>query len=401
MSASDGAFIKRRDARKPVRSYTEIDLAGKTVLMQMSLDVPLNEGKVQDDERLRASIPTIEALLERGCAIVLVGHVGRPKGTDPALSTKPIAARLSQLLGKPVKHIAAVVGAEAEKEVQGLGKPAVAMLENVRYDPREQEADPGFARELARLAQAYVNDDYPDAHRASALNTVLPTLLPSGAGESLRKEHDAVKHALENPKRPFILIVGGAKADKIGAINHLLADADNIIVGGVLANTFLKASGADVRASKVDERSLEIAGEFLRDAEEKFLLPVDVVAASAFSEHADHREVPLKEIPPQWVIMDVGSQTLARYTEAIEHAGTVVWGGPVGVFEWAPYRRGTQEIAEALARSKAYTLVGGGDSGAAVHMLGLADKMSHVSIGGGATLTLIGGEELPAVSALR
>lgn len=372
----------------------------KTVLCQISLDVPIAEGIVQDDARLRASIPTITALLKQGCRIVLFGHVGRPNGWDDSKSTMPCSKRLSELLERDVVHICGVTGDGVEKEVLEVSKPGICMLENIRFDERQLAGDEAFGKELAALGEYYVNDDYPDAHRKTAANVVLPTLLPSEMGVALEKEFDAVTKAVEDPEEPLTLIIGGAKADKIGAINNMLGVADHIIVGGVLANTFLKAAGVDVKASKVDEVSLEIAGEFLRDVEEKFLLPIDCVAAASFAEDAEHVICSVQEIPEGYMILDVGPETLKKYTEIISQSKTCIWGGPIGVFEWEAFANGTRKVAEAMANADAYTLVGGGDSGSAIHKLGLAEKMSHVSIGGGATLKLIGGEELAAISAL-
>lgn len=385
-----------------MRTLQERAWNGERVLVQTSMDVPQDGGRITDDARLRASVPTLSFLLDRGCSLILCGHVGRPKGErKPELSTQAVAQAYAALLGREVRFCPEATGPEARAQAQALAPGGVLVLENLRFDPREEATDEGFARELASLADAFVNDDYPDAHRRTACNVLVPALLPSHAGFSLAAEYAAVSAAVEDPAGPLTLIVGGAKADKIGIINSLLHRADTIIVGGVLANTFLKASGVDVKGSRIDDRSVEIAGEFLRDSEERFLLPVDAVAADRFSDDAQHKEVPVQDIPEKWLIMDIGTHTLERYAEAIERSGTVIWGGPIGVFEWKPFSRGTEGVAQAMARAKGYTLVAGGDSGAAVHALGLEGRMKHVSIGGGATLALIGGETLPAVEALR
>lgn len=383
-----------------MKFLSELDVDEKTVLVQMALDVPLRDGVISDDSRLRASLPTLQYLLEKNCRVVVVGHVGRPKGDDPSLSTRPVATRLAELLGRDVEHVQAVVGEVAAQAVSQAAFPSVVMLENVRFHPGETGCDEEFARELASLADVFVNDDYPDAHRAYAVNTLVPNLLPSAAGISFATEVERVSSVNKNPKKPFVLIVGGAKADKIGVINHFLSVADHIIVGGVLANTFLKASGVDIGGSKFDERSLEIAGEFLRDAEEKFLLPTDVVVAREFSSDAEHKECSVSEVSSGWLIVDIGSHSAKRAADVISSAGTVVWGGPIGVFEFAPFRNGTEVVARALAGCDGFTLVGGGDSGDAVRALNLEKKMSHVSIGGGATLRLLAEEELAAIVAL-
>jgi len=381
-------------------TLSSLDVRKKTVLLQMALDVPLRDGVISDDSRLKASIPTLTYLLERNCRIVVVGHVGRPKGDDPSLSTAPVAVRLSELLNRDVQHVEAVVGENAQAAVSSAGFPSVLVLENVRFHPGEAGCDEDFAREIASLADVFVNDDYPDAHRAYAVNTLVPKLLPSAAGFSFAKEVELVSSVNNSPKKPFVLIIGGAKADKIGVINHFLGVADIVIVGGMLANTFLKASGVNIGSSKFDERSLEIAGEFLRDAEEKFLLPTDVVVARQFSADAERKECSVSEIPENWMALDVGSQTAERYASVIRSAGTVVWGGPIGVFELEPFRKGTELVAKAMADCEGFTLVAGGDSGDAVRALGFSEKLSHVSIGGGVTLRLLAQEELPAITSL-
>lgn len=384
-----------------MKTLLEIEVTDKTVLMQGNLDVPLDEEGIEDDARIRADLETLQFLLSRGCRILLAGHIGRPKGNDPALSTRIVADHLQTLVDVPVEHVNAVTGKPVEEAVARMKPASILVLENMRYDPRQQAGDETLARELAQLADVFVNNDYIDAHRANALNVHMPKLLPSCAGFTLQREYRFISDLIEHAQQPFVLIIGGAKADKIGVINHLLGSVDHIIVGGVLANTFLKAAGHDIKTSKFDERSLEIAGEFLRDEEEKFLLPVDVVAASKFSEDASYQEVSVDEVPENHMILDIGTHTAERYRHVLMDAKTIIWGGPIGVFEWDAFARGTHAVAQAVAESGATSLVAGGDSGAAIHKLGLTDKVGHVSIGGGATLSLIGGSELPAIKGLE
>ncbi len=369
-----------------------------TVLLSANLDVPLSNGLIADDTRLKSNIPTIKYLLSKGCKVVITGHIGRPGGkVNPSLSTILVKKRLEELLSHPISFSPSTPHVNAAADIRSLGDAGVLLLENMYFDPRIRGGDEAPAKEISLLIDFFVNDAYCDAHRANSYNFWLPFFVGSCVGLNLADEYRVVSGVLNDFKRPLVVVLGGAKADKIGVINSFIGVADNILLGGVLANTFLKATGIDIKGSRFDERSLEIAGEFLRDAEEKFLLPVDVVAADKISDHATHREVCADEVPDKWLIADIGSQSIERYKSVINNAKTIIWGGPMGVFEIPLFSRGTREIACAVANSEGFSLVAGGDSEEALDIVGLKDSVSHVSIGGGATLTLLADGELVAV----
>jgi len=389
-------------AKKTVR---DIEVAGKRALLRVDFNVPLKEGRVTDDTRIRAALPTIEYLRERGCRVILMSHLGRPKDApDPAFVLDPVAMRLGQLLGAPVRKVNELSGPGVEAAVAEMLPGDVLMLENSRFDPREKKNDPALVRELARLGDVYVNDAFSAAHRAHATTAGLAAVLPAAAGFQMEKELEALDGLLAEPKRPFVVVLGGAKVtDKIKVIDRFLDIADRLLIGGAMAFTFLKAKGTPVGASKVEDEGVAVAAEALRKAEGArctLMLPSDVVAADAFSEEAATRVVSADAIPEGWMGMDIGPQTSADYAKAISEAGEVFWNGPMGVFEMAPFVAGTRAVAEAMAASSGVTVVGGGDSVAAINKFGLSDKMNHVSMGGGASLEYIEGAALPGVVAL-
>ena len=377
-----------------MRTVRDVDVAGRRVLVRCDLNVPLKDGQVADDTRIRAAMPTIEHLLGAGAAaVVMCSHLGRPKGKpDPALSLKPVAGRVSELLGRPV----------AFGDQQG----DLRLLENLRFDPREEANDPSLARELAALADIYVDDAFGAAHRAHASTVGVAELLPAVAGLLLAGELEALDRLLDHPRHPFVVVIGGVKvADKIGVIDRFTELADTILIGGAMAFTFLAAQGLDVGASrKEDDDGQATARKAFEDASARgceLLLPVDVVAADRFDAAAETRTVAADAIPAGWMGLDIGPRTVELYGARIGPANTIFWNGPMGVFELEPFARGTIAVAEAVAGSEATSVVGGGDSVAAVNVAGVADRISHVSTGGGAALELLEGKVLPGVAALE
>jgi phosphoglycerate kinase len=387
-------------AKKTVR---DICVEGKRVLVRVDFNVPLENGEVADDTRLRAALPTIRYLLEHGAAVILMSHLGRPKGkVSDELRLDPVARRLEELLGQEVIKVDDCVGAEVERVAQALKPGQVLLLENLRFHPQEEENDPDFAERLASLGDVYVNDAFGTAHRAHASTVGVTRYLPAVAGFLMERELEMLGGLLQEPARPFVAILGGAKvSDKIGVIRSLLSRADLVLLGGGMANTFLLAKGYELGESLVEKESLPVAAEILAHAGGKLVLPVDVVIADAFSESANARTVGVKEIPPGWRVLDIGARTVALFAEKLSDAGTVLWNGPMGVFEFPRFAAGTVALARRLAKTKAITVVGGGDSAAALEQAGLADKMTHVSTGGGASLEFIEGKTLPGVAALE
>ncbi|MFO7269824.1 MAG: phosphoglycerate kinase [Sphaerobacter thermophilus] len=390
----------------PIRTLDDLDVAGKRVLVRVDYNVPLDDGRITDDTRIRATLPTIQALRERGAAIILVSHLGRPKGkVREELRLAPVAARLGELLGEPVKYARDVVGPEAQAMASSLQPGGVGLLENVRFEPGEEANDPEFARQLASLADCYVNDAFGAAHRAHASTTAVADLLPSAAGLLMQREIAALTKVLESPEHPAALILGGAKvSDKVGVIEHLLDRVDLLLLGGGMANTFLKAEGFPVGRSLVEDDKLDVARATLDRARERgvtVLLPVDVVVAPRLENDAPTRVVPVEQVGDDDAIYDIGPQTVARFAEALRSARTVVWNGPMGVFEVPAFAAGTRGVAEAVASCEGFTLIGGGDSVAAVEQMGLADRISHISTGGGASLEFLEGKDLPGVAVLR
>ncbi len=386
------------------KTVRDIEVQGKRVLMRVDFNVPLKDGQVGDDTRIQAALPTIRYLLEHGAAVVLMSHLGRPKGVDDKLRLAPVGARLTELLGRPVRALADCVGPEVEAAVQAMHPGDLVLLENLRFHAEEEKNDHAFAGQLARLGDIYVNDAFGTAHRAHASTEGVAHYLPAVAGFLMEKELQALGRALENPERPFVAILGGAKiSDKIGVIRNLLGTADALLVGGGMANTFLKAQGHDVAASLVEEEALATAREILTetcDCGKEFLLPVDAVVADRFAADAAHQTVPVDQVPAGWRILDIGPRTVASFREALQGARLVVWNGPMGVFEFPAFATGTRAVAQAVAESGAYSVVGGGDSVAALQELGLADRIGHLSTGGGASLEFLEGRPLPGVEIL-
>lgn len=383
----------------------DLDCAQKRVLVRVDFNVPLENGRVADDTRIRAALPTIKYLIERRAKVILVSHLGRPKGkVNESLRLDPVARRLEELLGQPVKKVNDCVGPEVEEAVAQLQPGEVLLLENIRFYPEEEKNDPEFAKKLAALADVYVNDAFGAAHRAHASTEGVAHYLPSAAGLLMQKEIEVMGRALAHPDRPFVAIIGGAKvSDKIGVIRNLLSKVDTLIIGGGMANTFLKARGYNMGKSLVEEDKVSLAAELMAEAEKKgidLLLPRDLVVAQELSPEAPHRVVAVDAVPEGWMAVDIGPETRRDFAEALATARTVVWNGPMGVFEMEPFAAGTEAVARAVAGVKGTTIVGGGDSVAAVEKMGLADKITHISTGGGASLEFLEGRQLPGVVAL-
>ena len=390
-----------------LNTIRDADLTGKRVLIRVDFNVPLKEGVVKDDTRIRAALPTIEYILsQKGASLVVMSHFGRPKGKkNPEFSMAPIGKRFAELLGKPVKVAPDVIGPEVEKEVKALNAGEVLLLENVRFYPDEEANNPDYAKALASYGDVYVNDAFGTAHRAHASTEGVAHFLPSYAGFLIEKEVKFMAPLLENPAHPFVAIIGGAKvSSKIGVLQSLLRTCDTMVIGGGMAYTFLTVQGHKVGKSLVEADYLDTARDFLKAAAEKkvnVILPVDHIAAEAFDENAAPVAVDGIDIPDNLMGMDVGPKTIALIKDAISKAQSVVWNGPLGVFEFDSFAKGTLDIAKAVADCKGTTVVGGGDSVAAVNKFGLADKLSHVSTGGGASLEFLQGLPLPGIVALQ
>jgi phosphoglycerate kinase len=384
------------------KSIRDLDVAGRRVLTRVDFNVPLKNGVVGDDTRILAAIPTIEYLINHHARVVLCSHLGRPQGKrDAIFSLRPVATRLAELLNRKVAFATDCIGAEARAAVDRLKDGDVLLLENTRFHPEEKINDPSFAKELASLADLYVNDAFGSAHRAHASTEGVARHLPGAAGYLLEKELTYLGTALESPERPFVAILGGAKvSDKIGVVRNLLKIADHLLVGGGMANTFLAAQGHNLAESLVEEGSIKLAGELIAEAGEKLLLPVDAVAADSFAEDATYKTTGVDAIPQGWRILDIGAETVRVYSEVLRSAKLVVWNGPMGVFEFPVFAAGTRALAKCIAESGATSIVGGGDSAAAVRQAGLVDQISHVSTGGGASLEFLEGKSLPGVAAL-
>lgn len=385
------------------KTIRDIDVNGKKVLVRVDFNVPLSEGKVGDDTRIRAALPTIQYLLDKGAAVILCSHLGRPKGkADPKYTLKPVAEHLADLLAKPVHFAADCIGPEAESAAEALKPGDVLVLENTRFHPEEEKNGLDMAEQLASLADLYVNDAFGTAHRAHASTEGVTRFKPGVAGFLLEKEIKYLGQAVADPERPFVAILGGAKiSDKIGVINNLLTKADAVLIGGGMANTFIKASGYAVADSLVEDESLPLAQELLEKAAGKLHLPVDVILADQFAAEAESKIVPLGNVPEGWRILDIGPETVETFGEIIRAAGTVVWNGPMGVFEFPKFASGTFGVAKAVADSAAVSIIGGGESVAAIQQSGLAEQITHISTGGGASLEMLEGLELPGVAALQ
>jgi phosphoglycerate kinase len=380
-----------------------VDVGERRVLVRVDFNVPLKEEEVADDTRLRASLPTINELLERDAKVILCSHLGRPGGkVVEGLRLDPVAKRLSELIDVGVIKANDCVGNAVEARARILEPGQVFLLENTRFHPGEKANDPDFAARLAGLAEVYVNDAFAAAHRAHASTEGVAHLLPAAAGLLMEREIEALRRVRENPRHPFVAIFGGAKiSDKIGILEQLMDRMDRVLVGGGMANTFLKAQGHDMAASLVEEESLGTAKEILEAAGEKLVLPVDVVAAEAVDKEAKHEAVSVDQVPPGWRAVDVGPRTIDLFREKLEGAEMILWNGPLGVFEMESFSEGTYAIAAALAEHEGETITGGGETAAAVNEVNLADKMTHVSTGGGAFLTFMEGATLPGIAALN
>jgi phosphoglycerate kinase len=384
----------------------DVKVQGKRVLVRVDFNVPMKEGRIVDDRRIRAALPTLRALRDRGARVIVVTHLGRPKGkVNPDLSTAPLAAHLAELLGTPVQMLPGLVGPEVEAAVNRLANGDVAMLENIRFDPGEEANDEVFVEKLAALADLYVNDAFGTAHRAHASTEGIAHHLSAVAGYLMAKELEALGGVLEDPRRPLVAIIGGAKiSTKIGVVENLLKKVDTLWIGGAMACTFFRALGKEVGKSLVEEEWVETAATLLEGAgtgRGEIKLPIDVVVAPEAVAGAPTEDVAWTEIPADQMVVDVGNETCSRIAEDCKTAGTVVWNGPLGIYEIEDFARGTRRVAEALGASTATSVVGGGDLAAALDQAGVADRISHVSTGGGATLEFLEGKELPGVAALE
>ena len=389
------------------KTILDVDVAGKKILLRCDFNVPQDKetGAITSDKRIVAALPTIRYLLEKKAAVIACSHLGKPKGEwKTKLSLAPVAQRLSELLGQEVIFAKDIVGEDAKAKAAALQGGQIMPLENLRFDPREEKNDPSFAEELASMAELYVSDAFGTVHRAHASTAGVAAYLPAVSGLLVAKELEVMGGALNNPKRPFVAVLGGAKvSDKIGVINNLLDKADTIIIGGGMAYTFAKAQGGSIGKSLCEEDKLDYAREMIAKAEKngvKLLLPSDTMAADDFSNDAKRQVVSTMAIPDGWEGMDIGPDTIRTFCDAVKGAGTVVWNGPMGVFEFENFAAGTRAMAQALADSGAITIVGGGDSAAAVEQMGFADKITHISTGGGASLEFLEGLELPGVACL-
>ncbi len=384
------------------KNVTDIDVNGKKVLVRVDFNVPIKEGKVGDDTRIRAALPTIRYLLDHNAAVILCSHLGRPKGgPDPAFSLKPVGDHLAGLLGRPVLFAADFAGPLSVEAAAGLKPGEVLLLENTRFDPGETKNNPELSIKLASLADIYVNDAFGSAHRAHSSTEGVAHLLPAVAGFLMEKEIRYLGEAIANPQRPFIAILGGAKvSDKIGVIRNLLKITDQVLIGGGMANTFFKAQGFSLGDSLVEAEVLDTARELLTEGGARLALPVDMVIADRMDNEAEKKIVPTGPVPDGWRILDIGPKTVDLYSAAIQKAKTVVWNGPMGVFEMPNFATGTFQVAKAVADSGATSIVGGGDSVAAINQSGLAGNITHISTGGGASLEMLEGLTLPGVAAL-
>ena len=390
------------------KTIEDIEVAGKRVLVRCDFNVPLKDGVITSDKRIVEAIPTIKYLLDKGAKVILCSHMGKPKGeVNPKFTLAPVAARLSEILGFEVPLCADTIGPDAKAKAAALEAGRAILLENTRFDKREEKNDPEFAKELASFTDIFVNDAFGAAHRAHASTAGVAMYggLPAVCGYLIQKEIGVMGKALEDPARPFVAILGGAKvSDKIGVINNLLEKCDTIIIGGGMAYTFFKALGNEVGTSICEYDKLDLAREMLAKAKERkvnFLLPVDNVIGREYKEDTQFMRIYSDSIPDGWMGLDIGEKTRELYAKSIEGAGTVVWNGPMGVSEWQNFAAGTEGVAKAVAESGAISIIGGGDSAAAVEKLGYADKMTHISTGGGASLEFLEGLELPGIACLQ
>ncbi|MBS5873947.1 MAG: phosphoglycerate kinase [Oscillospiraceae bacterium] len=388
------------------KTIEDIDVAGKKVLVRCDFNVPLKDGEITSDKRIVSSLPTIQYLLDHNAKVILCSHLGRPKGeVNPEFSLAPVAKRLSELLGKEVKMAADVVGESAQSLASSLQEGEAMLLENVRFEKGETKNDPELSKKFAALADIFVNDAFGSAHRAHCSTTGVADHLPAVCGYLIQKEISVMGGALADPKRPFVAILGGAKvSDKIGVITNLIDKVDTLIIGGGMAYTFFRALGHPIGTSICEEDKVDLAGEMMQKAKEKgvkFLIPVDNKVGKEYKPDTEAMVVDSDDLPDGWMGLDIGPRTEQLFADAIKGAGTVVWNGPMGVSEWENFASGTIAVAKAVADSGAISIIGGGDSAAAVQKLGFADKMTHISTGGGASLEFLEGKELPGIACLN
>ncbi len=381
---------------------SDLDVKGKKVIVRVDFNVPIKDGKINDDTRITAALPTINYLLDHGAAVILMSHLGRPKSKeDLQFSLQPVADHLASLISAPVKFAADCRGEVAKQAAESLKAGEVLVLENTRFYPEETKNDVQMSKDLASLADIFVNDAFGSAHRAHSSTTGIADYLPSAAGFLMEKEIQYLGNAIADPLRPFVAILGGAKiSDKIGVIENLLKTADKILIGGGMANTFLKAQGYELADSLVEDEVLETAEKLLSRSEGKILLPVDLTLGDKFDADAELTHIPVGNVPAGWRVLDIGPLTVQLFDEVISAAGTVVWNGPMGVFEFPKFAKGTFDVAQSVANSKAISIIGGGDSVSAINQSGLSDKITHISTGGGASLEMLEGLELPGLAAL-
>ncbi|KXH79271.1 phosphoglycerate kinase [Sporosarcina sp. HYO08] len=391
---------------KSKMTMKDVQLEGKRVFCRVDFNVPMEDGKVTDDTRVRAAIPTIQYLVDEGAKVILASHLGRPKGEiHDSMRLTAAGEKLAELIGQPVKKLDESISAEVEEVISNMANGDIVLLENVRFHAGEEKNDPELAKAFANLADLFVNDAFGAAHRAHASTAGIANYLPAVSGLLLEKELDVLGKALSDPERPFTAIIGGAKVkDKIGVIEYLLDKVDNLIIGGGLSYTFSKAQGYEIGNSLLEEDKIELAKSFIEKAKEKgvnLYLPIDAVVANEFSKDAETQNVSINAIPEGWMGLDIGPETAKVYADVIRNSKLVIWNGPMGVFEMAPFENGTKVVAEAMAETSAYTVIGGGDSAAAVEKFNVGDKMDHISTGGGASLEFMEGKELPGVTALN
>lgn len=391
---------------KSKKTMKDIQLEGQRVFCRVDFNVPMEKGIVTDDTRIRAALPTINYLVDHGAKVILASHLGRPNGNiNEELRLTEAGEKLAELIGKPVKKLDTSIGEEVVSAISAMENGDITLLENVRFHPGEEKNAPELAKEFAELADLFVNDAFGAAHRAHASTAGIAAYIPAVSGLLIEKELDVLGKALSKPDRPFTAIIGGAKVkDKIGVIDHLLDIVDNLIIGGGLAYTFMKAQGHEIGNSLLEEDKIDLALSFIKKAKEngvKLYLPIDVIVADEFSVEANTKAVELDGMPKDWQGLDIGPKTAELYADVIENSKLIIWNGPMGVFELEPFENGTKRVAEAMAKTKGYTVIGGGDSAAAVEKFNVAEKMDHISTGGGASLEFMEGKELPGVTALN
>ncbi|WP_427108683.1 phosphoglycerate kinase [Lysinibacillus xylanilyticus] len=388
------------------KTMKDIDVKGKRVFVRVDFNVPMADGAITDETRIRAAIPTIEYLVEQGAKVILASHLGRPKGeVKEDMRLTAVGVRLAELIGKPVTKLDESIGQEVEEAVANMQNGDMILLENVRFHAGEEKNDPALAEQFAKLADVYVNDAFGAAHRAHASTEGIAKHVPAVSGFLMQKELDVLGKALSNPEHPFTAIIGGAKVkDKIGVIDSLLEKVDHLIIGGGLSFTFIKAQGHDIGKSLLEEDKIDLAKSFIEKAKAKGVqlhMPIDAVVANEFSKDAETQIVDVDAIPADWMGLDIGPKTAAKYAEVIKNSKLIIWNGPMGVFEMDKFANGTKTVADAMATTAGYTVIGGGDSAAAVEKFEVADKMDHISTGGGASLELMEGKELPGIVALN